>query len=107
MKNNLTGKVLRCVISLLTVALLSFIFACQQPQVAEYRKYASDADVPRISVEDAKKEVDAGTAIIVDSRMEAQYKQEHVAGSISIPLGSTDDKFSVLPKYKKIIVYCS
>ena len=104
MKNNLTGRVL---ISLLTGVSLSLVFACQNAQVAEYRKYTSDVDVPRISVEDAKKEVDAGTAIIVDSRAEAQYKQEHVAGSINIPLGSTDDKFSVLPKYKKIIVYCS
>lgn len=89
------------------IFLLLFFIACQKLQVAEYRKYTSEADVPRISVEDAKKEADAGTAIIVDSRAEAQYKQDHITGSINIPLGSTEDKFSVLPKNKKIIVYCS
>ncbi|MEO6656356.1 MAG: rhodanese-like domain-containing protein [Pyrinomonadaceae bacterium] len=107
MKNNLTNNGLRCLISLLTLASVAFIFACQNNQVAEYRKYENDAEVPRISVEDAKKEADAGTAIIVDSRAETQYKQDHIAGSINIPLGSTEDKFSVLPKNKKIIVYCS
>lgn len=87
--------------------LLMFLIACQQNKLAEYKKYEKEADVPRISVEDAKKEVDAGNALIVDSRAEAAFKQEHIAGSINIAFGATEDKFSVLPKGKKIIVYCS
>ena len=89
------------------IILLLFFTSCQKTQVAEYRKYANDADVPRMSIEDAKKDYDAGTAIIVDSRPDSGYNQEHIAKSINIPLGSTDDKFAALPKDKKIIVYCS
>jgi rhodanese-related sulfurtransferase len=45
-----------------------------------------------------------GTAVIVDSRAEAAYKAEHIAGSINI---DNESKFDTLPKGKKIIVYCS
>ncbi|SRR5258706_7918020 len=75
--------------------------------LAEYKKMEKDSDVPRISVQDAKKEVDAGTAVIVDARGDAAYKAEHIAGSLNIALGNPDTQFSTLPKDKKIIVYCS
>ena len=82
--------------------------ACSKAvSLPEYQKLQSETDVPRISVEDAKKDVDAGIAVIVDSRADSQYKAEHVAGSINIPLGSQVARFSELPKDKKIIVYCS
>jgi len=92
----------------LAIASALFVLACQkQVQVAEYKKYENDAAVPRISVEDAKKEVDAGTAVIVDARGDGAYKSERIAGALNIPLGATEDKFASLPKDKKIIVYCS
>jgi len=82
--------------------------ACSKAvSLPEYQKLQSEADVPRISVEDAKKDADAGIAVIVDSRADVQYKSEHVAGSINVPLGSQIERFSELPKDKKIIVYCS
>ena len=92
----------------LAIASALFVLACQkQVQMAEYKKYENDAAVPRISVEDAKKEVDAGTAVIVDARGDGAFKSERIAGALNIPLGATEDKFATLPKDKKIIVYCS
>ncbi len=92
---------------ILTLAIL-LPLACSKPApVAEYKKYENDAAVPRITVEDAKKDFDAGNATIIDSRPESAYKSEHIAGSINVALGSPDDAFSTLPKNKKIIVYCS
>ena len=75
-------------------------------QKDEYKKFSDEAEVPRISVEDAKKGYDDKSVVIVDSRGAEIYKQEHIKGAINIPLGS-DDKFDSLPKGKKIIVYCS
>jgi rhodanese-related sulfurtransferase len=69
-------------------------------------KYKDTTEVPRISLEDAKKAYDDKTAIFIDSRPADAYKIEHVKGAINIPLGSTSD-FSSLPKGKTIIVYCS
>ena len=87
--------------------LFLFFTACQRGQSLEYVKYETDAAVPRISAEDAKKEFDAGNAVFVDSRGDAAFKEEHLPGAMVIQFGSSDDKFSSLPKGKKIIVYCS
>jgi hypothetical protein len=80
---------------------------CQKADLGPYVKYNSDADVPRITLEDAKKEYDNGTAVIIDARGEDAFKQEHVKGSLNIPIGSPESRFSEIPKGKNIIVYCS
>jgi 3-mercaptopyruvate sulfurtransferase SseA len=90
------------------VALFSFLLvaaACQQK--AAFKKYPTDLDVPRITAADAKKDVDAGTAVIVDSRPEAVFNGEHIAGAINIPFGMQDTMMDKVPKGKKIIIYCS
>lgn len=96
-------------IFVLVVFGISFMLACQRAQLAEYHKLEKDADVPRISLEEAKKDYDADTAVFVDSRAQVAFEQEHVKGAISIPIGSpgAEDKFTSLSKNKKIIVYCS
>jgi rhodanese-related sulfurtransferase len=88
----------------LIVTILALFTGCQQAGITTFK---SDADVPRIGLADAKKDFDAGTAVIVDSRDPNSYRQEHIAGSINIPIGSPDTEFSKIPQGKKIIVYCS
>ena len=61
----------------------------------------------RISVADAKKEFDAGTAVFVDVRAEAAYKMEHIKGALHITIESLESQISKLPKGKKLIIYCS
>src|SRR5580765_538944 len=100
-------SVIRCSILLAAATLLAFASACQRAQLAEYKPYANDNEVPRISVEDAKKDFDSGIAVIVDARDANSYAQEHVKGSINIPNGSAEGEYSKLPQGKKIIVYCS
>ncbi len=70
-------------------------------------KFKSDAEVPRINVEDAKRDFDAGNALFIDSRFADSYKFEHIAGAINIPFGSQDTMMDKLPKGKKLIIYCS
>jgi 3-mercaptopyruvate sulfurtransferase SseA len=69
-------------------------------------KFANSDEVPRITLEDAKKAFDGSTAYFIDSRPAEAYKAGHIKGAVNIPLGSTA-KFDSLPKDKKIIVYCS
>lgn len=64
-------------------------------------------DAPRISLEDAKKDFDAGKAIFVDTRGEAAYKNEHIKGAINMTMDTVEAKYKELPKDKKIIAYCS
>lgn len=92
---------------ILTLLCVAFSTACQTAATAPFKKYADGNDVPKISVADAKKEVDAGTGVIVDSRSEVVYKMEHITGSINIPQGSPKEKYASVPKDKKVIIYCA
>ena len=64
-------------------------------------------EAPRISLADAKKEFDAGTAIFVDTRAEAAYQNEHIKGAINVWTENFEAKYKELPKDKKIIAYSS
>ena len=69
----------------------------------------TEADVPRISAEDAKAAFDSGQAIIVDVRSADSYAAGHAAGSISIPLENFENNIGnlSLKKDQWIITYCT
>ena len=66
-----------------------------------------DDDAPRISLEEAKKDYDNGSAIFVDTRAEAAFNVEHIQGAINIPAETFKTRYTEVPKNKKIIAYCS
>jgi hypothetical protein len=92
---------------LIFLAVVIALLAACKPAGIEYVKYETEEAVPRISAADAKKEVDAGNAVLVDSRDAGAFNFERLPGAVNIQAGATPDKFSQLPKGKKIIVYCS
>lgn len=106
MKNRLIAT--RLWAPVLLVSCLLAMVGCQTLQIAPYTKYATDAEVPRISLEDAKKDFDAGNAVIIDARGDMAWEQEHIAGSMSSgKIGPVEQDYPDIPKGKKIIVYCS
>ena len=76
------------------------------PQKADAHGDHAD-DAPRITLADAKKDFDAGTAVFVDTRAEATYKQEHIKGAINMPMEAVEARYKEIPTGKKIIAYCS
>ncbi|MGD9590316.1 MAG: rhodanese-like domain-containing protein [Pyrinomonadaceae bacterium] len=68
---------------------------------------ARPVEAARISLEEAKKEFDAGTAVMIDVRAADVYNAERIKGAISMPYETLDANISKLPKGKKLIVYCS
>ena len=64
-------------------------------------------DAPRISVEEAKKDFDAGKAVFVDTRAAASYTNEHIKDAINVPDADFEAKYKEIPTDKKIIAYCS
>jgi len=87
-----------CIISLLSLVAFS--------QSDGYKKFSTDAEVPRMTIEEAKKGFDDGTVVFVDARAADAYRQDRVKGAVMIE-GAKDDRFDALPKGKKIVVYCS
>src|SRR5215218_5925669 len=104
-------------IFLLAVAGLLFVAACtdaaKPPALVANAPTAQPTppdeghDAPRISLADAKKDYDAGTAIIIDVRDATAYKQEHIKGALHIPMADAAANEDKSPKNKDIIVYCS
>jgi 3-mercaptopyruvate sulfurtransferase SseA len=69
----------------------------------------TDADVPRVSLEEARAALDSGAAIIVDVRSPSAFEESHVAGAISVPLGMIERELASVPLNKDqwIITYCT
>src|SRR5574339_42451 len=69
----------------------------------------NDAEVPRVSVDQAKAAFDRGDAIIVDVRGAEAYARSHIAGALEVSLSAiqTDPANLPLDKNKWIITYCT
>ncbi len=69
----------------------------------------SDAEVPRVSVEDAAAAIKNGDAIVVDVRDPQSYQASHIPGALSITLGDimSNPTGLKLDKDKWIITYCT
>ena len=69
----------------------------------------TDAEVPRVPVDQAKAAVDSGDAVIVDVRGADAYARSHVAGALEVSLSAiqTDPANLPLDKNKWIITYCT
>jgi len=70
---------------------------------------ANDAEVPRVSVDQAKAAFDRGDAVIVDVRGAEAYARSHIAGALEVSLSAiqTDPANLPLDKNKWIITYCT
>jgi hypothetical protein len=68
---------------------------------------AAIASAQRISLADAKKEFDAGTAVFVDTRDPNTFRFKRIKGAMNIPVEAVDLRYKDIPQGKKIIAYCS
>lgn len=70
---------------------------------------ATEAEVPRVSLEQALTAYNAGAAIFVDVRSQQSYEISHIPGALNIPLGAfeTDIANVNLEKDDWIITYCT
>ena len=69
----------------------------------------TEAEIPRVSVEEAKAALDSGAAVIVDVRTSGAYETSHIKGAISVPLGDIERDLTslTLDKEQWIITYCT
>lgn len=108
--------------ALFIFAILVFVYACNDaakppvvvkstpspvPARADSNHADDGHDAPRISLAEAKKDFDAGTAVFIDTHAPEQYAQQHIPGSINVPANNLEPYLNKIPKGKKIIAYCS
>jgi hypothetical protein len=80
-----------------------------QSQQEQTNPPLTEADVPRVTVEDAKVAFDNKEAVIVDVRSAEAYAAGHTAGAINIPLVEFENNIDNVPLNKDqwIIPYCT
>ncbi len=64
-------------------------------------------DAPRITVAELKQKLDAGQAVVYDTRARTAYDQEHIKGALSMPTGEVAGRAGELPRDKLIVFYCT
>ncbi|MBX2998640.1 MAG: zinc-ribbon domain-containing protein [Caldilineaceae bacterium] len=64
-------------------------------------------DVPRISVQEAKARLDAGSAIFVDVRSRGQFNLSRIPGAVSIPIDEFEARYGEVPRNVEVITYCT
>ena len=82
--------------------------AAPQPKGTPVPGAATPGDnARRITAEEVHKLWEKGDVVIIDTRAEVAYKQEHIKGSISMPTGTVLQRIDELPKNKMIVAYCT
>jgi rhodanese-related sulfurtransferase len=71
--------------------------------------YSKKIETTKLKSAELKQMIDSGTKdlVIVDVRDESEYKEGHIPAAINIPVETFAEKSEVLPKEKKIVVYCN
>jgi len=71
--------------------------------------YSKKIETTRLKPAELKQMIDSSSkdVVIVDVRDESEYKEGHIPTAINIPVETFAAKSEVLPKEKKIVVYCN
>jgi rhodanese-related sulfurtransferase len=71
--------------------------------------YTKKIETTKLKPAELKQVIDSGANdfVIVDVRDESEYREGHIPTAINIPVETFAAKSEVLPKEKKIIVYCN
>lgn len=56
---------------------------------------------------EAKKDIDAGTAVLLDVRSVESRQKKHIPGSLHIPRADLAQRMKDVPRGKTVITYCS
>ena len=109
---------MRCLIFLLLISLLTVgLLGCNSNETLLTQKPANQSAPPpasppadnarRITAAELHALWEKGDVVIIDTRAEVAYKQEHIKGSISMPSGTVLDHLNDLPRNKLIAAYCT
>lgn len=96
----------------LLLVIAAFLFATQTASPAPTPAAASHEEetypeIPRVSLDEAKAALDAGTAVVVDVRYAETYAGGHITGAINIPSAELEARIGELDPNQWIITYCT
>jgi rhodanese-related sulfurtransferase/DNA-binding transcriptional ArsR family regulator len=72
--------------------------------IGDYRK--SQNNLESITIEELKKRLQEGNALLIDVRPGQEYEAGHITSSLSVPKDELHRRLKDLPKDKEIVTYC-
>jgi hypothetical protein len=108
MKRNLTPMLMMVVGVLLILGALAWYLVMATAPFGVQSNEAEGvpiAEVPRVSVSEAKAAFDAGSAVFIDVRGDTYYTYQHIPGAISIPLAEISERMNQLNPSDWVITY--
>mgnify|MGYP003515756596 CR=1 FL=1 len=95
----------------LLLIIAALMLANQNPPAASTTEISSEEEIypeiQRISIDETKAALDAGSALVVDVRSAEAYQGSHISGAINIPLEELEARLGELNKAEWIITYCT
>ena len=64
------------------------------------------ASAPAVSVDEARRRLDAGAALLIDVREPDEWAGGHVAGALHIPLGALAARLAEVPPDRAVLLLC-
>lgn len=61
----------------------------------------------RITADELYKLFEKNEVLIIDTRGEDAYREEHIKGAISVPSNEMSERLEELPRTKMIVAYCT
>ncbi|HUF00576.1 MAG TPA: rhodanese-like domain-containing protein [Anaerolineales bacterium] len=91
------------------LALIILVLASCSSTPSQGEVPLTEAEVPRVSLEEALTAIQNGAAVVVDVRSPEAYAASHIAGAISVPLDEIESNAAGLDldKDQWIITYCT
>lgn len=68
---------------------------------------ATPEDARRVTADELRKMLDAGKAVVYDTRGKAAYDAEHIKGALSMPSDEVAARTGELPTDKTLVFYCT
>ena len=94
-------------ISLLLAAASLTLFVAAEAACRQNGGKDPFASIPRVSVDELKKALKEGRAVVVDVRPAEAFEEEHIAGAVSIPEEEIKERAGELPEDKLVVAYCT
>jgi predicted sulfurtransferase len=111
-----TGPMRWLVMMILSGAIIAGLAACNSNETLLTQKPINQSAPPasppadgarRITADELHKLWEKNDVMVIDTRPEPAYKQEHIKGAISMPTGTVLDHVNDLPRNKLIAAYCT
>ena len=91
---------------LISIVGLAIANNARQANIENPTAVSSQDDVVRVTAEEAYQAQQNG-AVIVDTRSEDQFAQQHIAGAINVPLDQLENRINELDPSTWYITYCT